>query len=182
VGCGYKYLNGGPGAPAFVWVHPRHADRFWQPLSGWWGHAAPFAFTPDYRRPPASRATCAARSPSQPGGAGMRLDTLLAAEPLGGMAALRAKSLALTDLFIDWWSSAAPATAWAWSRRATTPARLAGLPDAARGCPKRLRHRAGADRTRRGRRLPRRRRAATPTSCASASRRCTPALKTCGTP
>ncbi|HQS33473.1 MAG TPA: aminotransferase class V-fold PLP-dependent enzyme, partial [Polaromonas sp.] len=53
VGCGYKYLNGGPGAPAFVWAHPRHADRkdpdIWQPLAGWWGHAAPFAFTPDYR-------------------------------------------------------------------------------------------------------------------------------------
>ena len=49
VGCGYKYLNGGPGAPAFVWVHPRHAQRFWQPLAGWMGHAAPFEFTPDYR-------------------------------------------------------------------------------------------------------------------------------------
>lgn len=53
VGCGYKYLNGGPGAPAFVWVHPQHTDRpdlpFMQPLAGWWGHAAPFAFTPDYQ-------------------------------------------------------------------------------------------------------------------------------------
>jgi len=52
VGCGYKYLNGGPGAPAFVWAHPRQASRFWQPLAGWWGHAAPFEFTPDYRPAP----------------------------------------------------------------------------------------------------------------------------------
>ncbi|RYY86368.1 MAG: aminotransferase class V-fold PLP-dependent enzyme, partial [Comamonadaceae bacterium] len=52
IGCGYKYFNGGPGAPAFAWVHPRHADRFWQPLAGWWGHEAPFEFTPGYRPAP----------------------------------------------------------------------------------------------------------------------------------
>jgi kynureninase len=101
VGCGYKYLNGGPGAPAFVWVHPRHADRFWQPLSGWWGHAAPFAFTPDYR--PAAgiaRYLCGTQPVLSMTALECGLDTVLAAQPLGGMPALRRKSLALTDLFI----------------------------------------------------------------------------------
>nr|WP_145545043.1 kynureninase [Variovorax boronicumulans] len=101
VGCGYKYLNGGPGAPAFVWVHPRHAQRFWQPLSGWWGHAAPFAFTPDYQPAPGiARYLCGTQPILSLTGLECGLDTVLAAEPLGGMAALRAKSLALTDLFI----------------------------------------------------------------------------------
>ncbi len=101
VGCSYKYLNGGPGAPAFVWVHPRHADRFWQPLAGWFGHSAPFAFTPDYvpaagiRRYLCGTQPIVSLSLLQCG-----LDTFEAARPLGGMAALRAKSLALTDLFI----------------------------------------------------------------------------------
>ncbi len=102
IGCGYKYLNGGPGAPAFVWVHPRHADRFWQPLAGWWGHATPFEFTPDYR--PAAgtqRYLCGTQPILSMVGLDVGVDTLLAAEPLGGMAALRAKSLALTDLFIE---------------------------------------------------------------------------------
>jgi kynureninase len=106
VGCGYKYLNGGPGAPAFVWAHPRitarmDAEQRWQPLSGWLGHAAPFAFTPDYR--PAAgiqRFVCGTPSVIQLAALECGVDTLLAAEPFGGMAALRRKSLALTRLFI----------------------------------------------------------------------------------
>ncbi len=102
VGCGYKYLNGGPGAPAFVWVHPKHAARdVWQPLAGWWGHSAPFAFTPDYQ--PAAginRYLCGTQPVLNMIALDCGLDTVLAAEPLGGMAALRIKSLELTDLFI----------------------------------------------------------------------------------
>lgn len=101
IGCGYKYLNGGPGAPAFVWVHPRHTDRFCQPLSGWWGHAAPFEFTPDYR--PAhgiTRYLCGTQPILSLTALECGLEVFGAADALGGMSALRAKSLALTDLFI----------------------------------------------------------------------------------
>jgi kynureninase len=101
VGCGYKYLNGGPGAPAFVWVHPRHAQNFEQPLAGWWGHAAPFAFTPGYQPAPGiGRYLCGTQPILNMAALECGLDSVLAAQPLGGMAALRAKSLALTDVFI----------------------------------------------------------------------------------
>jgi kynureninase len=100
VGCGYKYLNGGPGAPAFAWVSPRHADRFWQPLAGWMGHAAPFEFTPGYRPAPGIRRYLCGTPPLLSLAAlECGVDTVLAAEPLGGMAALRRKSLALTRAF-----------------------------------------------------------------------------------
>ena len=101
VGCGYKYLNGGPGAPAFVWVHPKHTDRCWQPLSGWWGHAAPFEFTPDYK--PASgiaRYQCGTQPILSLTALETALDAFLEVEKLGGMQALRKKSLALTGLFM----------------------------------------------------------------------------------
>ena len=106
VGCGYKYLNGGPGAPAFAWAHSRHAawmDREgWRPpLSGWLGHAAPFAFAPDYR-PGAGMSRFVCGTPPMLSMAALEcgVDTVLAAAPLGGMAAIREKSIALTGMFI----------------------------------------------------------------------------------
>ena len=101
VGCGYKYLNGGPGAPAFVWVNPKHTDRCWQPLSGWWGHAAPFEFTQDYK--PATgiaRYQCGTQPILSLTALDIALDAFLEVEKLGGMHALRRKSLALTGLFM----------------------------------------------------------------------------------
>jgi kynureninase len=101
IGCGYKFLNGGPGAPAFVWVHPRHAERFWQPLSGWMGHAAPFAFQPGYAPAPGiARFLCGTPAVLSLTALECGVDTLHAAAPLGGMRALRAKSIALTEAFI----------------------------------------------------------------------------------
>ena len=106
IGCGYKYLNGGPGAPAFVWVNRRHAGEFEQPLSGWWGHARPFEFAPDYRPAPGiGRYLCGTQPIVSVAAFECDIDTLLAAEPFGGaqggMAAQRRKSLALTDSFIS---------------------------------------------------------------------------------
>ena len=101
VGCGYKYLNGGPGAPAFVWVNPKHTDRFWQPLTGWWGHVAPFEFTSDYQ--PAAGITryqCGTQPILNLTALDCGLDAFLEAEKLGGMTSLRQKSLALTRLFM----------------------------------------------------------------------------------
>lgn len=107
VGCGYKYLNGGPGAPAFIWAHPRHtarmdAEGLRQPLSGWLGHASPFGFSADYQ-PGAgiTRFVCGTPPVLSLAALECGVDTVLAAEPLGGLPAIRAKSLALTDLFLQ---------------------------------------------------------------------------------
>jgi kynureninase len=102
IGCGYKYLNGGPGAPAFIWAHPRHTQRMdreaWRPpLSGWLGHAQPFAFEPHYQ--PAGgirRFICGTPPVLSLAALECGIDTVLAAS----MDAIRAKSVALTDLFI----------------------------------------------------------------------------------
>jgi kynureninase len=106
IGCGYKDLNGGPGAPAFVWAHPRHLARMdreaWrQPLSGWMGHAAPFAFNTAYEPAPGiARFLCGTPPVLSLAALECGIDTLHAADAYGGLAAIRTKSLALTDLFI----------------------------------------------------------------------------------
>ncbi|MCL2542069.1 MAG: kynureninase [Nocardioidaceae bacterium] len=102
VGCGYKYLNGGPGSPAYLWVRPGLADRFEQPISGWMGHAAPFEMSPDYR-PAEGIGRYLSGTPSVLGIAALEcgVDTLLAADEHGGLEAVRAKSLALTRLLAD---------------------------------------------------------------------------------
>jgi kynureninase len=97
VGCGYKYLNGGPGAPAFAFVARRHVDRLRVPLTGWFGHAEPFAFADQYA--PAAgidRVQCG----TPPLLSLSALDSALDVFAGVSMAALRAKSMALGDLFI----------------------------------------------------------------------------------
>jgi kynureninase len=97
VGCTYKYLNGGPGSPAFIWVPQRHQANFSHPLTGWWGHAAPFEMAPDFA-PTAGikRALCG----TQPVVSLAMVECGLDVFAQTTMAAIRTKSLALTDLFI----------------------------------------------------------------------------------
>ena len=98
VGCTYKYLNGGPGAPAFIWVPRRHQAQFNHPLSGWWGHAQPFAMAPSFAACEGiGRALCG----TQPVVSLAMVECGLEIFEATSMDALRVKSLALTDLFIE---------------------------------------------------------------------------------
>ncbi len=97
VGCTYKYLNSGPGGPAFIYVAPRHADTARPALSGWQGHAAPFAFDLDYR--PATGAE-RMRVGTPPILQLAALEASLDIWDTVDMAALRAASLKLQDQYI----------------------------------------------------------------------------------
>lgn len=97
VGCGYKYLNGGPGAPAFVFVANRHLADVRQPLSGWFGHAQPFAFVDDYTPAANIRRMMTGTPPV------LSASALEAAVDLFAgvdMKALRAQSVRMSELFI----------------------------------------------------------------------------------
>ncbi|MBR7801065.1 kynureninase [Undibacterium fentianense] len=98
VGCCYKYLNGGPGAPAFIWVPHRHQAQFAHPLTGWWGHAAPFAMQTHFEATPGiRRALCG----TQPIVSLAMIESGLDLFARTNMQTIRDKSLALTDLFIQ---------------------------------------------------------------------------------
>lgn len=98
IGCGYKYLNGGPGAPAFMFVAERHLSRVRQPLSGWFGHQSPFTMEDDYRPAPDSRRLLTGTTSVL---ATSLLEAGLATFDGTTMGALRAKSQQLTELFIE---------------------------------------------------------------------------------
>jgi len=97
VGCTYKYLNGGPGAPAFIYIAPEHAESARPALSGWMGHEAPFAFDLDYRPAPGIERM---RVGTPPIVALAVLDAALDVWDGVSLQDVREKSLALSNLFI----------------------------------------------------------------------------------
>ncbi|NIP15007.1 MAG: kynureninase [Pseudomonadales bacterium] len=98
VGCGYKFLNGGPGAPAFLYLAERHQSTARQPLTGWMGHGDAFEFSPRYRPADGVRRFLS----GTPGILGMcALDAALDVYSGVTVEQSRKKSLALTDLFIE---------------------------------------------------------------------------------
>ena len=97
VGCGYKYLNGGPGAPSHVFVAERHQAAFDQPLQGWFGHADPFRFEHGFERAPGIRVALCSTPPIL---SLIAFDAALDAYEGVEMRDLAAKGRALCDLFI----------------------------------------------------------------------------------
>ena len=98
VGCSYKYLNGGPGAPAFAYVATRHQETLTQPIQGWMGAADPFLMGPDYRPAPGIRRFISG-TPAVVGMLAMR--DMIALVEEAGMDAVRAKSVDLTTYAIE---------------------------------------------------------------------------------
>ena len=98
VACTYKYLNGGPGSPAMIFAAEKHHGKYRQPLTGWFGHAAPFDFEQDYRPADGIRQMLSGTQPIVSMSlAEIGIDIALRAD----MQAVRAKSMRMTDLFIE---------------------------------------------------------------------------------
>lgn len=103
VGCGYKYLNGGPGAPAFIYAAKKHHPKMTQPLTGWMGHSAPFAFEHDYH---AGEAMLQFLTGTPNILSMVALDAALEAFSNVALTDIRLKSLGLSELFIESMDSA----------------------------------------------------------------------------
>ena len=98
IGCTYKYLNGGPGAPAMLWANPRHHGALWQPLSGWWGHARPFDMSTEFVPAKGIRSFLCGTQPI------VSMSLIACGVDIfrqTDMQIIRSKSLRLTDLFIQ---------------------------------------------------------------------------------
>jgi kynureninase len=98
VGCTYKYLNGGPGSPAFCYVAERHLETITQPIQGWMGNSEVFLMGPDYVPHPSIRRMLSGTPPIL---AMVALQDMLALLDDVGIDAIRAKSTALTELTIE---------------------------------------------------------------------------------
>ena len=98
IGCTYKYLNCGPGSPAYIYCASKHLDKVQQPLSGWWGHNVPFAFDREYRPDPGIRKFLCGTQPIlsfRAMQAGLELTRKF------DIRDIRKKSIGLTSLFMD---------------------------------------------------------------------------------
>ena len=98
VGCTYKYLNGGPGSPAFLYVAKRHQQEAVNPISGWWGHARPFAFEKDFQ---AAEGIQRFQTGTQPVLSLRGLQAGLEIAQTADIQRVRKKSQRLTQLFIE---------------------------------------------------------------------------------
>jgi kynureninase len=100
VGCTYKYLNGGPGSPAFLYVRRELQGSLANPIIGWWGHADPFAFDLDFRPAEGIRKF---HTGTMPVLSLATIDAGLGDVTEAGIDRLRAKSVSLTEFFVDQW-------------------------------------------------------------------------------
>lgn len=100
VGCTYKYLNGGPGAPAFLYIRRDLQDRLDNPITGWWGHTRPFDFSPGYAAADGMRRFLTGTAPIV---STLLIEPAVAMVAEAGIRAIRAKSEAQTEYLIERW-------------------------------------------------------------------------------
>ena len=149
VGCGYKYLSGGPGAPAFLTIARRHLQQAAIPITGWLGHAEPFAFESGFR---AAKGIGRARVGTPPILSLAALEVGVDIVREATVPALRAKSIRQTELFVD---SGGAGTRRVWFRAGVSGRRRSARQSGQPAPRARLADHSGADRRECDRRFPR---------------------------